>query len=511
MFFEDPIRTVSVELPPGWAYHPFDSTLTDLFFIRWDRPDDLIAVHVRPASIAQEEPHEKWVEKIRSEVGDQASLTDLISNTSRAVCAEFKSGEGMALRVAFVRGPRVELVIEQRCMEWEMQDLWAPLERAVRTAVSSVNLKAPVEVGATELNHSIESANQAFEKKQYDAVVDALNHAIQVGTSAWLYSLAPPVNAPEINAAVRVAQAMMHLAGFSGAPSLQRNAELVLRRAQRTLEEAGSASESAQPLLAEISAALESLLSEPLKGGDRNAEGTLSPILAMRERGFRFANAAASAFEAGDRDNAYGFSGLAVDDLLSLIALLRRSQAQDVPAELAEHLAGQGIKDPAAQRDTIQKAREAMLFPPLNLCLQIRYCCALERPDADPSDATDILAPLAELLSDLNPGDIGTTLNLVLAMINCVGALALRSGSGYLEPAEQCLEKAVRLLNYVGDQHCTVDGWTRYHDRQSEATLRAIDRGLEKAGENKESLQSLRSQIEKIAGQIRGVLEPSGA
>jgi hypothetical protein len=508
MFFEDPMKAVSLELPPGWAYNPFDSSLTDFVFIRWDRPGDMIVVHVRPASMAQEEPDEKWIERIHSEVGDKASISDMVSGSGRAISAEFSSGKGMIQRVAFIRGARVELVIEQRCMEMESYELWAPLDRVVRTVSSFVNVKKPEEISAAEFNQAIESANAAFKQKEYDAVVKALEHAIEVGTSAWLYSLAPPTSNPEIHAAVRVAQAMVHLAGFNANPSLPRNAESILRRTQRSLEGAGPGPETAQPLLREISGALESIMAELVEGTEPNAGPSVSPILAMRERGFRLANAAGSAFDSGDLGSSKYFSELAVDDLLSLIALLRRSQPQEIPEEIVQQLVEQGIKDPAAQRDTIQKAREALLFPPLNMCLQIGYCCAVEQPNMDPSNAVDILVPLAELLSDLNPADPGITVNFALSLMDRVGVLALQAGIGYLEQAEQCLRKADRLLNHVKGQHVPIDGWTRYHARQNERTLRAMDHAIEKSGEDRERLQSVRSRIESMAAQIREVFEP---
>ncbi len=114
MIFKDPIRTIQVEVPAGWAFDPFNSTLTDFVFSRWDQPHEMIAVHVRRASVPSGQPDEEWIGKIRAETGEAASLTDLPSDHGRAIAVEFKSSRGWAQRVAFVRGPRVEMVIEQR-------------------------------------------------------------------------------------------------------------------------------------------------------------------------------------------------------------------------------------------------------------------------------------------------------------------------------------------------------------------------------------------------------------
>jgi hypothetical protein len=512
MLFEDPIGTIRVELPSGWTYDPFDSTLTDFYFTPWDRGGELVMVHVRPSLIAPEQPDEEWIARVRSEVGDRASLTAMDCSRGPAVAAEFTSGKN-AQRVVFIRGPRVELVIEQRCTITESPDPWAALHQAVETVFSAVNQNAPEECGADEFNRHIEAANQAFERKEFSAVADALQQALQAGTSAWLYSLAPPVNAPEIHAAVRVAQAMMQLAGFTGNPFLRRDSELVLRRALRALESVGPTSHSTHELMTEISNALEGIALEILEGTEEKASGSISPILAMRERGFRSAQAAARALESADYESAYCLAGLALEDLLALVAYVRRSQLQDVPQEVADHLAGQGITEPAAQREAMQKARESTLFPALNQSLQIRWCSAMERGGSGASEAMDILRPLAEHLAQNNPGDIGISMNLALAMVDCAGVLVLQDGVGSIDDAEQCLGKATQITESVKALHCPDDGWIRYHGQQCKITLQAFDQRLTEAGAKKDSafagrLKALRSQLENLAGQFR---EKTGA
>jgi hypothetical protein len=502
MFFEDPIQTVSVELPAGWAYNPFDSTLTDLYFTRWDQPGNLVGVHVRPASIPQEQPDEQWVEKIRSQVSHRASLTEMEVGGTCAVTADFSPGKGSAQRVVFMRGPRVELVIEQRNAGLESMHSWAPLEKAVQTIYSSVNRKEPEKRGANEFNQFVEAANEAFGKNDIPAVEEALQQAVQIGVSAWLHSLMPPVSSPELHAAVRVAQAMLHLSGLTGNLPMHRGAESVMRRALCTLESIGSTSET-QPLMAELSETLNSIILEILEGTEGN--GNASQILAMRERSFRLTYAASQAFEASELENAHSLSGMAVEDLLAVLAYLRRNQPQDVPEEIAVQLANQGITDPASQRETIQRARETLLFQPLNLSLQVRYCCALELMDGSPLEETEILIPLSELLYEANPGNSGIILARAIALMNGAAALALRAGDESLSEAEQCLRTAAHVLESVQEPHSGEDGWIRYHDRQIDGSLKAIDRRLtaiDSASQAK--LLKLRSLFETIAEQFRG-------
>ena len=306
MIFEDPIRTLRVDLPTGWTCNPFDSTLTDFVFMRWDQPEDLIAIHLRRAVIPEDQPDERWIEKIRSEIGIGAagSLIDMVSNQGRAVAAEFKSDRGLAQRVAFVRGPKVELVLEHRSTAPATPDRWAPLEMVVRTASSDANLEIHEDSGPEEFNKSVEAANLAFEKNDSSAIKDALQQTIKIGISAWLQSMAAPGGALEIDASVRVAQAVLHLGYVTGGPFLLREADFVLRRAQHSLEAAGLSADWAQKLEVQILETLQSVWSELLRQDEANDDPKMLPILSLRERGFRLTQTAAKAFEAQDSESA---------------------------------------------------------------------------------------------------------------------------------------------------------------------------------------------------------------
>lgn len=237
-----------------------------------------------------------------------------------------------------------------------------------------------------------------------------------------------------------------------------------------------------------------------------------SPILVARERGFRLTQASAKAFDVQDFENAYSLAGGGVDDLLSLIAFLRRNRPQDVPEEIAMHLSEQGITDPENQKDAIQKAREILLFPPLNIASQIRYCCALERRDPDGAlEAVAVLVPVARLLYDANATDTGTVLNLVLALMDNAGAFVLPNDDEKLNQAAHCLDEATRLLDTLGNLRCENDDWIRYHSRQIEGSLNAIDRALAAARQNNSpvleaGLNTLRSQFLIIAGRFKDKL-----
>jgi hypothetical protein len=507
MIFKDPIRTIQVEVPAGWAFDPFNSTLTDFVFSRWDQPHEMIAVHVRRASVPSGQPDEEWIGKIRAETGEAASLTDLPSDHGRAVAVEFKSSRGWAQRVAFVRGPRVEMVIEQRSAMQAEQNVWGPLERAVRTAASAANLELPEDFKPEEFNRSVEAVNLAFEKDDHYEVERALQKSIDIGTSAWLHSMAMPDRALEINAAVRMAQATAHLGLFTGEPFLVRDADFLLRRAQHALEAAGIGASWAQELGEQISEALHGVWAELLDQAEQEGNASMSPILSLRERGFRSTNAAARAFEDHDSENALALAGMAVEDILSLIAFLRQNPTQEIPEEIATHLSEQGITDKEQQKEAIQKARETLLFQPLNMAIQIRHCCALERGDVEAATETvAVRVPLAKLILDSNPQDASMALNLALAMMDCAGAAAFQPGPINLDEASGCLDEALRILDMLRE-HPSSDGsnigWTHFHKNQTDAALKALDRSLAATEQGKDD--SLAQRLSELCAQFKTV------
>ena len=507
MIFKDPIRTIQVEVPAGWAFDPFNSTLTDFVFSRWDQPHEMIAVHVRRASVPSGQPDEEWTRKIRAETGEAASLTDLPSDHGRAIAVEFKSNRGWAQRVAFLRGPRVEMVIEQRSAMQETQNVWEPLERAVRTAASAANLELPEDLEPDEFSRSVEAVNLAFEKGNDYEVESALRKSIDIGTSAWLHSMAMPDRALEINAAVRVAQATAHLGAFTGGLFLVRDADFLLRRAQHALEAARIEASWAQELGEQITEALRGVWAELLDQVEQEGNANMSPILSLRERGFRSTNAAARAFEVDDFENALAFAGMAVEDILSLLAFLRRNPAQEIPEEIAAQLSEQGITDKEQQKDAIQKARETLLFQPLNMALQIRHCCALERGDVEAATETvAVRVPLAKMILDSNPQDASMALNLALAMMDCAGAAAFQPGPINLGEASRYLDEALRILDTLRERPWSDGGnvgWTHFHKKQTDAARKALDRSLAAAEQDKDD--NLAQRLSELCTQFKTV------
>jgi hypothetical protein len=499
--FRDPIESLSVELPAGWTFDPLNSSLTDFFFSRWDKPDELLAICIRRAAVAEGDKDENWIEQIREEVGEANSLTDIPCSSGRAVAATFISKQGLARRVAFVHGRRVDLSIEQRGADLKASDLWAPLNRAVRTAASAANIHGR-DCGPDEFNQCIESANQGFENKDLPSALKALKEAVQTGISIWLQSLAAPEGRLEINAPIRVAQALLHLGRFTDNPYLLRDAEFILRRGQRTLEYMGPITEGGQELGKEMEEVLQSILADSTAPSNNSGE-PISPLLAMRERAFRTTQAAARAFEAQDEENAENLAAMAIEDLLSLFSSLRRDRIEIMPEDISAHLSSKGIIDPEDQREALHNAREAVLLPPMNMSLQIRHSCALKRQDAESAEeAASIMLPLARLLSNADPGDAGIARNLALALIISSGTIAMTGNEVDTEEATRLLNEAERALNGISGQSSANDGWIRYHGKQIEATLRELDRRMA-SGPEIAGRQPLRSRLAEISARFQ--------
>jgi hypothetical protein len=511
MIFEDPIQTIRVELPAGWTFDSFNSSLTDLVFTRWDRQEVVIIIHVHRATIGESQPDEQWIERIRTESGEQTPLIDMTSNHGRAIAADFSAPRGSLHRLAFVRGRNVEMAIEQRGSELGAENPWAPLEKAVLTASSDANRELKENLGRAEFNQSIAKANEAVKKEDLAAVIDALKEAVQIGIYTWLRSLSSPDNAPEIHAVVRAAQTMFQLGRFTKNPLLARDAEYVLRRALRSLQDSGSI-ESSRELGKEIFETTQNIMSESLAQTDSENGESLSPILVERERGFRFSQSTAKAFDKQDIENASSLARASVDGILSLISFWRQSRSQEIPDEIMAQMASRGITDLESQRDAIQNARESALLPPLNTALQIQYCCALEKKDPNAAlEATTILVAVAQLIFKVNPDDAGSTLNLALALMDGAGALALLHDGDKLDLATHCLEEVSQVLEAVGDKRCANDSWIRYYENQIDGTLQGISGVIETAGREGNTdletrLRSLRSRFESLAGRFKETL-----
>ncbi|MBN2322081.1 MAG: hypothetical protein JXR49_23600 [Acidobacteria bacterium] len=516
--FKDPINSLTFELPAGWANDLLYSTLTDFFFARWDRPEEMLVVHLRRACVAEDRSDDQWIEKIREEVGEKASLFDMDSPNGRVVAADFVSRQGMTQRVAFLRGAHVDIAVEQRNADMESPDPWKALSTAIKSAVSPANKPPTGDYGPVAFNKTIEKANKSFEKKDYAKVVAALEDAIKIGTFAWLVSLTSPGGSPEINAAVRVAQAMVHLGRFTAVPLHLRDAASILRRSLCSLEAAGKAdAPEARELVKELKEILDSIQSELLEKKDPETSRDSAPIISIRERGFRSAQAAAVAFDAAEFKKASDFAAAAVEDFLFLLAYFRRGRSQQIPDEILKHLVDQGISDHEEQRDAIQKAREGLLFPALNLSLQVRYCCAMEKGEPEgASEAVELYLPLARRILDSSPGDTSIGLNLVLALFDGVGVIASRQDKEKLEEADRYLEEASQIVDSTGDKTCRDDGWVRNHKHQIERSLEALNKWLaaiRKGGDSsfESNLQSLHSKFETITERLRGKITPSEA
>jgi hypothetical protein len=287
------------------------------------------------------------------------------------------------------------------------------------------------------------------------------------------------------------------LGRFTENPGLLRDAEFILLRVRRTVEESRDKAEPSQELVAEIDETLTDIVTEQL-GASAPEEETPSPILAMRERGFRSTQNAGSALQRQDWEKAADLSGVAVEDLLSLISFLRRSGAALISDEIAAQLAAEGIADVEQQRQVVQHARESILLPPLNAALQIQYCCAIRRQDMEAAmDVVMVLLPLAQFLSGADPENSGIRMNLALASMAASTIAALSGNSADMDDAMRLLDDANRALLGIGALSHADESWILHYAPVLEMIRNAVGRGIEAA--ETERLEMFQARFAKIS------------
>jgi hypothetical protein len=502
--FRDPIQSLTVEIPAGWAYDSFRSSLTSFYFSHWDKPDSLLAVRIRRAPSIEAETAEQWAEQIRQEIGGSTPLVEIPCKNSRAVAATFTSVTGSVQRVVFMRSRPVEILIEQRGGDSSAADPWEPLYRAVQTADSEANKKIEGNCSPEEFNRCIQEANKSFEEEDIPSVIDALKKAVQTGVLSWLNNLASAGGGLELHAPIRLSQALINLGRFTENPGLLRDAEFILLRVRRTVEESRDKAEPSQELVAEINETLTDIVTEQLGASAPDGE-TPSPILAMRERAFRSVQDAGAALQSQDWEKAADLSGAAVEDLLTLISFLRRSGAALMSDEIAAQLAAEGITDAEQQRQVIQHARESVLFPPLNAALQIQHCCAIRRQDVESAmDAVMVLLPLAQFLSEADPENSGIRMNLALASMAGSTIAALSGNSADMDDAMRLLDDASRALLGIGALSHADKSWILHYVPVLEMIRNAVGRGIEAA--ETERLELFQTRFAKISEMFQAAI-----
>ncbi len=483
--FEDPIRALHVGLPSGWALDPFSSTLTRLFFAPWNRVDEVVIVSVEPARVPAPATDEAWLAAVRDEVTATSDFLDLPSTSGRAVAAETHPPSGSLQRVALVRGPRVDFVLEHNGADSADPQPWATLSAAVLHISSAANTNPGPAFSPAQIHAAVQAGLQAMQAGDRAALLRSFADAVRISTSSFLHTLTSFDEAVQVATAIEVARI---LASFA---YVTRQEILLLRDADQVMDRAGRSaaaiqSSAGQPLAQNVATGLSAIEAE-LRG--RIAPEQKQPwrrVQALSQRAEWLVTHALEANQSGSLESARSLAFAAQQDLLALAVQRRRGAAQVPP-------------DPA-----LWAAGERTWATRLYQVVEVLYRCAADRQDTDAaSDATKLLMEIAAVLVSVAPDAASLTRSLQAAALMQHAGQLLDYGDDALLSAEKLLEQADSLLDQHGPLRAQLFmnlGWVRFYLKKFSESKEAVDRGLLETGsdiptELRRSLHALKAQL----------------
>lgn len=470
--FEDPLRALRIELPTGWTYDPFTSSLTELYFGPWNRQQESLKVSIEPTRAAPNQSDEIWLALVKDEVTITQDFLDLPSRCGRAVAAEFQLPAGAMQRVALVRGPRVDFVFEHMGIEPTNPDPWATLRTTVLSVDSAVNHRLQGFFGPDKIRAAAESGLAAAKIGDTRSVLKGYSEAISMCTDDWLHTLTAFDEAPQVFVVLQIVPLLAEFSTFTNQPVLiLRDAEQMARRAAETAKaiKYPRAAEAAQVLTALLNH-LEVRMRKIVAPAEVNPWRRLSALVHRAE--WLVKNTIA-ANESGDLRAARFLVDAAIADMLT-VAVQRRRAAEGTPP------------DP-----TIWARGEQLWAVELSQVLHIKFGYTMDRQDANAAeDASRLLITTAELLADALPADSRVFVLEAAALMEQAGQL-LDFGQEALEEADQMLLRAETFLKQSGDQSamteeqktlrvqlCLNQGWVLFYLKKLQESMKQVEDGL---------------------------------
>ncbi len=480
--FADPLGTISVELPPGWGYDPASSSLTCLVFGRWDRSHQAILVKVQPARVAPGESDERWLESL-GRLEDAPPFADVASPRGRAVAITYVGRSGAAMhREAWVRGPRLDFMLEHRNCDPDDPHEWALLGAAVRSLDSAPNEAMPEWREEKDILASFKAGKAAYERGDTATATRALLDALRGAVGSWQYSLVAPGGYPKAGAAWRVAELLAALGNWTGHLAWLRDAEYVSRRCLRFLAEMGGT----RKLTGNVSTTLGQIEEVQAKRLEtRVAAGTNTVMSLLRGRSEYWVKRALDPALKDDFPPPVLHAAWACRDLLSALTLYSRGRRAE-----PEMIAGQ-----------VYLARHVLAAG------KVLYLEAMNAQDAVAAEAASELVLEMARLNHSRTTDEGRHEHLAMALMEHAGSItSFAPDIPGLERAAALLEEATGLLDEaevegpLRAQLCLNDAWVRHYRKRREGSLAIIDRGLaalesHEIAEIEQSLRSLKSQF----------------
>jgi CHAT domain-containing protein len=527
--FVDPLGTVLVSLPPRWAFLPAPSSVTTLFFADWTSPKNvgIIAVFLAPGIDAGRTDGD-WKAVVR---GLLPHAIARIEGRGPVVLAEVPRDEKRGgLRVAWVRGPRVCVSIEQQEVPPGGSLTTPELAEVLCTLKVPVNYRLVQARRQDEWIAAMDAAVESRHRGDAAAALRYMSDAGEIARQVWLESLASNL-IPDIFAAAREAEAELACAALTGSIQLLRDATTTLYRCRRSLLWPEAA---ARPANKRTSEHVERLLGHALdlhaRWGHTN-QPPQDPLQAciVRSRLFRWALADATARATQETPAvSWGMiSNLAVagaEDALSAMAAAGRAAQGRVrftrlPPDKKAAVIAAGASDDASLEERLQQEELQILE---NLVEAGRALCSvtLAATGSSALSVRENALLAARRLSRLSPSP-----DCDRAMVDIIngyaGALCELGDRPSLDQTASLLAEAQGILDRLGDESrlraltCTNEAWVCYERKRVEEGLALADRAIAFAGAAKADraegvARSCRSHLLNLAGRHQEALEEAG-
>lgn len=506
--FLDSIGTISISLPPGWAFDALSSSLLNLVFLDWTAANERqVFARVFPSHTGASDADDAWEKEVRSHLPPEATRVERRKGPAGPVVLVERPGrEGRpAQRWAIIRGPRLDVVIEQVGVPLGGALLTPEIAEALRTLDVPANRQLLPPQPQSAFHAAMQSANAAFHTGKVVEAAQGLARAREIAKSTWLYSLVGSF-LPEVPAAISEAQAALALAEVTGSAMFLQQATHTLHRCRNELR-ASPAKSGAKHI-----ANAEMMITDAMRvhGKLSGESAPENPFQACLVRCRLLQRELMGVLESDQPKIGGPWATLAVDDAMSSAAYAGRQLIRTLTPDLAAMLTEKGI---TSETEQVEVANQIFVVTALDHLVAAGGLLAAARAqaalDADRSTSANWLLAARKLVA-LSPSperDRG----LVLALNANAGALVSLGDEPSLADAGRLLAEAGELLDGLGDegelraQICLNQGWLRHMRRQFDGSLPIVERAIQAAqyahAERLErAARSLRSQFLAVAG-----------
>jgi CHAT domain-containing protein len=504
--YRDPTGTVSVSLPPGWAFDPLSSTLTDLAFLKWERPDERqIFVRVFPSHTSAGASDDEWEAEVRARLPQEATRVERVDGP--VVLVERPGREARPhQRWALCRGPRFDAIVEDVGVPLGGALVTAELAEALRTIEITANQSLGEPHEFSEFQAAMQSAYDLFQAGDRSGAVRGLSLARELASETWLHSLVAR-ELQEIPAAVGAAETMLALARVAASAVFLQQGTLTLHRCAQSL------ARSRAPSAAVHRKKVDRLMDDAVQmHGEMTGEPPpRNPFSACLMRSRALMKELQEMMQGAHSRFGGPWAALALEEAMTAVAYAGRGILRAVPDDAVEMFVEKGVTDPDEQ---LEAANYIFVVTALDHLVAACGSVAAARAEASLDGERTVSANwvlAARGLTELSPSperDRG----LVLAINGHAGAFMSLGDEASLDEAEALLAEAETILDRLKDdgselrgQICLNQAWLRHYQRRLDGSIALVDRAIVCAQRSQSerlerAARSLRSQFLAVEG-----------